>query len=97
MRGAATKTICAMPTAECRAAGAQDLVAARDLAAGPEMTAALVMALPQPQRPSGAASRRLAHYLTEAVRHVDAQSLAAFAAGEVEFPGPTPGEELGDA
>jgi cytochrome b pre-mRNA-processing protein 3 len=48
---------------------------------------ALSEALPQHQRPSEAASRRLAHYLIELVRHLDAQSVAAFGAGEVRFPG----------
>ena len=68
------------------------------LAGGEEaVAAALVYGVASTQQPSGAASRRLAHYLTEAVRHVDAQSLAALADGDVEFPGPTPGEELGDA
>lgn len=53
-------------------------------------------ALPQDQRPSEAASRRLAHYLMELVRQVDAQSVAALGAGDVRFPGPIPGVELGD-
>jgi cytochrome b pre-mRNA-processing protein 3 len=67
------------------------------LAAGEEaIVAALSAALPQDQRPSEAASRRLAHYLTELVRQVDAQSVAALGAGGVRFPGPIPGVELGD-
>ncbi len=37
--------------------------------------------------PSEAASARLAHYLTEVVRQLQAQSLAALKAGEVRFPG----------
>ena len=85
MRRLAASSGALMQAYEEALAGGEDAVAA-----------ALVTALPQPQRPSGAASRRLAHYLTEAVRHVDAQSLAALADGDVEFPGPTPGEKLGD-
>jgi cytochrome b pre-mRNA-processing protein 3 len=53
-------------------------------------------ALPQDQRPSEATSRRLAHYVMELVRRVDAQSVAALGAGDVQFPGPIPGVEPGD-
>ena len=67
------------------------------LAAGEEaIVAALGEALPHDQRPSEAASRRLAHYLVEVVRQVDAQSIAALGAGDVRFPGPIPGVEPGD-
>ena len=66
------------------------------LAAGEEAIAiTLSEALPQDQRPSEAASRRLAHYLMKLVRQVDAQSVAALGAGDVRFPGPIPGVELG--
>jgi cytochrome b pre-mRNA-processing protein 3 len=66
------------------------------LAVGEEAIAAtLSEALPQDQLPSEAASRRLAHYLMELVRQVDAQSVAALGAGDVRFPGPIPGVELG--
>ncbi len=86
MRRIATQSGALMQAYEEALAGGEEAVAA-----------ALGAALPQLQRPSGAASRRLAHYLTEAVRHVGVQSLAALAAGEVEFPGIIPGEELEDA
>ena len=67
------------------------------LAAGEEAIAATLSgALPQDQRPSEAASRRLAHYLMKLVRQVDAQSVAALGAGDVRFPGPIPGVERGD-
>jgi cytochrome b pre-mRNA-processing protein 3 len=46
--------------------------------------------------PSEAASARLAHYLRGVVRQLEAQSFAALDAGEVRFPGASPGEELGD-
>jgi len=46
--------------------------------------------------PSEAASARLAHYLKGVVRQLEAQSFAALDAGEVRFPGASPGEELGD-
>jgi cytochrome b pre-mRNA-processing protein 3 len=67
------------------------------LTAGEEVIAAtLSEALPQDQRPSEAASRRLAHYLIDLVRHVDAQSVAALGAGEVRFPAPISGVVPGD-
>lgn len=53
-------------------------------------------ALPKHQRPSEAASRRLAHYLIGLVRHLGAQSVAALGAGEVRFPRPISGVALGD-
>ena len=67
------------------------------LAAGNEaIAAALIAALPPQQRPSEAASRRLAHYLKGVVRQVETQSFTALHAGEVRFPGMVPEEELGD-
>jgi cytochrome b pre-mRNA-processing protein 3 len=47
--------------------------------------------LPQDRRPSEAATRRLAHYLLASVRHLDAQSVAALDAGQVQFPEPISG------
>jgi cytochrome b pre-mRNA-processing protein 3 len=65
------------------------------LPAGETVVAAtLSEALPLDQRPSEAASRRLAHYLLVLVRDLDAQSVAG--AGEVRFPEPSSGVELGD-
>jgi cytochrome b pre-mRNA-processing protein 3 len=52
------------------------------------VAAALGQALPQRQRPSEAASRRLAHYLIALVHDLAAQSVAALDAGEVRFPDP---------
>lgn len=75
MRRLAASSGALMQAYEEALAGGEDAIAA-----------ALVTALPAPERPSGAASRRLAHYLIETVRHLDAQSLAALAAGEVKFP-----------
>jgi cytochrome b pre-mRNA-processing protein 3 len=67
------------------------------LTAGEDAVAAtLSEALPQHQRPSEAASRRLAHYLIDLVRHLDAQSVAVLGAGDVRFPGPSSGVEPGD-
>lgn len=60
------------------------------------IAATLSEALPKHQRPSEAASRRLAHYLIGLVRHLDAQSAAALGAGDVRFPPPLAGVELGD-
>jgi cytochrome b pre-mRNA-processing protein 3 len=66
------------------------------LPAGEEVIAATFgEALPQDQRPSEAGSRRLAHYLMELVRQVDAQSVAALGAGEVRFPAPIAGRGAG--
>ena len=65
------------------------------LAAGDGALAA-VIAKAFEQGPSEAASARLAHYLREVVRQLEAQPFAALGAGEVRFPGTSPGEELGD-
>jgi cytochrome b pre-mRNA-processing protein 3 len=66
------------------------------LAAGNEALAtAITEAMPPAQRPSEAASRRLAHYVEKAVRLLDARSLAALSIGEVIFPAGLTGEELG--
>jgi cytochrome b pre-mRNA-processing protein 3 len=67
------------------------------LVAGDDAVATVITeAMPLDQRPSEAARRRLAHYLTEAVRRLAAQDLAALRAGDVRFPGSIPGLELGD-
>jgi cytochrome b pre-mRNA-processing protein 3 len=60
------------------------------------VAAAFVEALPQDQRLSEAASRRLAHYLMTLVRDVDAQSIAALDVGEVRFPDPAAESVLDD-
>jgi cytochrome b pre-mRNA-processing protein 3 len=60
------------------------------------VAAALAEALPQDQRPSEARSLQLAHYLIELVRHLDAQSVAALGVGDVRFPRPISGVEMGD-
>ena len=67
------------------------------LAAGHQaIVATLADALPPQQRPSEAASGRLAHYLKDVVSHVEAQSFAALSAGEVSFPATIPGVKLGE-
>lgn len=48
------------------------------------------------ERPSEDATLRLAHYLMRVLRALEAQDLAALSAGEVRFPGPVPGTELGE-
>jgi cytochrome b pre-mRNA-processing protein 3 len=60
------------------------------------LAAALAEALPQDQRLSEASSLQLAHYLIELVRRLDAQSVAALGIGDVRFPWPISGVELGD-
>jgi cytochrome b pre-mRNA-processing protein 3 len=55
------------------------------------VAAALNQALPQHQRLSEAATRRLAHYLLALVHGLDAQSVAALDAGHVQFPEPISG------
>jgi len=67
------------------------------LVAGHEAIATVITeAMPLDQRPPEAASRRLAHYLKNALRDLAAQDLAALAAGGVRFPVTSPGTELGD-
>ena len=67
------------------------------LPAGEKTVAAVLgQALPADQTLSKAATRRLAHYLMEAVRLLEAQSVAALGAGDLKFPGTIPGAELGD-
>jgi cytochrome b pre-mRNA-processing protein 3 len=56
---------------------------------------ATVIAKAFPGGPSEAASRLLAHYLTDVVAQLQAQDFAALAAGQVRYPGAEPGEELG--
>src|SRR5262245_59892412 len=59
----------------------------RALASGDAAIAAsLASALPPDQRQTGASSLRLAHYVTDCVRALAAQSAAALAVGEVKFP-----------
>jgi cytochrome b pre-mRNA-processing protein 3 len=59
------------------------------VAAGDDAIAVILSgALPQDQSLSEAASRELAHYLKEAVRTLEAQSVASLGAGEVRFPVP---------
>jgi cytochrome b pre-mRNA-processing protein 3 len=60
------------------------------------LAAAIAQSLPPDPGLREAASRALAHYVREAVRALEAQSCAALAAGEVEFPRAIPGKELGD-
>ena len=56
--------------------------------AGEEAVAGVLAgALPGDQALGEAASTRLAHYLMEAVREFETQSLASLSAGEVRFPG----------
>jgi cytochrome b pre-mRNA-processing protein 3 len=65
------------------------------LAAGDAALAATIgtaLKVPEPE----ATSARLAHYLKETLRRLEAQDLAALSAGEVRFPGPKPGEGFGD-
>jgi cytochrome b pre-mRNA-processing protein 3 len=66
----------------------------RALVAGEDaMAAAIADGLPRDQQLSAAASLRLAHYVGEVVRSVDAQSCAALRAGAVRFPEARPGED----
>jgi cytochrome b pre-mRNA-processing protein 3 len=60
------------------------------------LAAAIAETLPPAQPLSEAESRRLAHYVKDMVRQVEAHDLAALGAGKVRFPGIGPGEELGD-
>jgi cytochrome b pre-mRNA-processing protein 3 len=60
------------------------------------IAAAFAKACPGQDAAPEAATRALASYLTRVVRALEAQSLAALAAGEVRFPGTVPGDELGD-
>jgi len=67
------------------------------LAEGDEaLAAAIAHALQLEDGASGAAGRRLAHYLKGVVDLLQAQDFAALSAGEVRFPGAIPGEEPGD-
>ena len=67
------------------------------LAEGDEaLAAAIAHALPLEEGASGAAGRRLAHYLRGVVGLLQAQDFAALSAGEMRFPGAIPGEEPGD-
>ncbi len=67
------------------------------LVAGEKAIAAVITeAMPSDRRPSEAASRRLAHYLREAMRALVGQDLAMLRAGDVTFPVMSPGIELGD-
>lgn len=67
------------------------------LAEGDEaLAAAIAHALPLEEGASGAAGRRLAHYLKGVVDLLQAQDFAALSAGEMRFPGAIPGEEPGD-
>jgi cytochrome b pre-mRNA-processing protein 3 len=50
------------------------------------IAASLESALPPNQRQSGTSSLRLAHYVTDSVSALSAQSVAALAAGEVKLP-----------
>lgn len=60
------------------------------------IAAAIANAFPMQGAAPEATTRRLAHYLTRMVGVLEAQSIAALSAGEVEFPGMIPGNELGD-
>ena len=67
------------------------------LAEGDEaLAAAIAHALQLEDGASGAAGRRLAHYLKGVVDLLQAQDFAALSAGEMRFPGAIPGEEPGD-
>lgn len=50
------------------------------------VVAVLTGALPPDQRPDEALSLRLAHYVSEAIRALESQSMVALAAGDVRFP-----------
>jgi cytochrome b pre-mRNA-processing protein 3 len=52
-----------------------------------DVAAVLAGALPRNESLSEAASAGLAHYLREATRALDAQSVASLGRGEIEFPG----------
>jgi cytochrome b pre-mRNA-processing protein 3 len=56
----------------------------------------IAKAFPVEPGPSQDATLPLAHYLMRVVRALEAQDLAALSAGEVSFPEPIPGMELGD-
>lgn len=67
------------------------------LAAGAlAIAAALAKAFPGQDAAPEAATSALTSYLTRVVRALEAQRLAALAAGEVRFPGTIRSEELGD-
>jgi cytochrome b pre-mRNA-processing protein 3 len=67
------------------------------LAEGDEALAAVIThALPLEDGASGAAGRRLAHYLKGVVGLLQAQDFAALSAGEMRFPGGIPVVEPGD-
>ena len=67
------------------------------LAEGDEaLAAAIAHAVQLEDGASGAAGRRLAHYLRGVVGLLQAQDFAALSAGEMRFPGAIPGEEPGD-
>jgi len=67
------------------------------LAEGDEaLAAAIAHALQLEDGASGAAGRRLVHYLKGVVDLLQAQDFAALSAGEMRFPGAIPGEEPGD-
>jgi len=67
------------------------------LAEGDEaLAAAIAHAVQLEDGASGAAGRRLAHYLKGVVDLLQAQDFAALSAGEMRFPGAIPGEEPGD-
>jgi cytochrome b pre-mRNA-processing protein 3 len=70
------------------AAGASLLeILERAVSSGDDAVVAVLMgALPPDQRPNEASSLRLAHYVREAVRALESQSVAALAAGDVRFP-----------
>jgi cytochrome b pre-mRNA-processing protein 3 len=69
----------------------EEALAAGDVA----VAAAFAKAFPGQDAAPEAATRALASYLMRVVRALEAQSLAALAAGEVKFPGTIPGDELG--
>ena len=67
------------------------------LAEGDEaLAAAIAHAVQLEDGASGAAGRRLAHYLKGVVDLLQAQDFAALSAGEMRFPGAIPGEKPGD-
>lgn len=75
VRGVAAAGASLLETLERAVGSADDAVAA-----------VLAGALPSDQRPSEASTLRLAHYVREAVRAFESQSVAALAAGDVRFP-----------
>jgi cytochrome b pre-mRNA-processing protein 3 len=60
------------------------------------ITRTIAEALPLGVGARGAVAGRLAHYLSEALAHLQAQDFAALQKGEVSFPGPSSGIRLGD-